>query len=221
MAEGEVGAVFEGLAKDAGEAGESISESMAKVSEKAADIEEASLESLEAADAKAAQAFDAAGRGDAPGSVGTGGGPLETGIPLGFPGPAEYDTFVDTLNRGPADAGYAGTEAAFQGSSVTGVSYARGLPFRPDSDYDIAVGGKSLFDRARAMGIPLRSGGTRTGPLSPRQLRALGLSDMQARLEQLANRDVHFMIFQSIDRATARRPSVPAIPHGGGGHRDP
>jgi hypothetical protein len=216
MADGEIGAVFEGLATDAGEAGENIAESIAEVSEKAADIEAANLDSVEAADRKAAQALDAAGRGDASGSVGPVGDPLETGIPHGFPGPAEYDTFVNTLNRGLADAGYADTEAAFQGSSVTGFSYSEGLPFRPDSDYDIAVGGQRLFDRARAIGIPLRSRGTRTAPLSPREVRELGLEDMHAHLERLAGRDVHFMIFQSIDRAMARGPSVPAIPHGGG-----
>jgi hypothetical protein len=215
MAGGEVGAVVEGLAKDAAEAGDGIAESIAKLSEKTADIEAANLERLEATDAKAAEAVETADASAAVEPVGP--GPLETGIPLGFPGPGEYDTFVNTLNSGLADAGYADTEAAFQGSSVTGFSYAEGLPFRPDSDYDIALGGQRLFDRARGLGIPLRSRGTRTAPLSPWEVRALGLEDMHARLEQLAGRDVHFMIFQGIDRAAARGPSVPAVPHGGGG----
>lgn len=215
MADGEVGAVVEGLAKDAAEAGEGIAGSIANVSEKAADIEEANLESLEAADAEATRAMDTA---DTSGPVEPGGeGPLETGIPLGFPGPSEYDTFVNTLNRGLADAGYADTEAVFQGSSVTGVSYVKGLPFRPGSDYDIAVGGRSLFERAKALGIPLRSDGTRTGPLTPDQIQALGLTGLRAQLREMADRKVEFMIYQDIDTAVARRPSVRAVPQGGGG----
>lgn len=212
MADGEVGAVVEGLAKDAAEAGDGIADSIANVSEKAADIEEANLESLEAADAKAGEALEAADS-TTPGAE----SPLETGIPLGFPGPGEFDTFVDTLNRGLADAGYADTEAAFQGSSVTGVSYVKGLPFRSGSDYDIAVGGKSLFDRAKALGIPLRSGGSRTGPLTPDQIQALGLTGLRAQLREMAGRKVEFMIYQDIDTAVARRASVRAVPQGGGG----
>jgi hypothetical protein len=212
MAEGEVGAVFEGLAKDAAEAGEGLAESIAKVSDKVADIEEANLVSLEAADAKAAQLLDAAGRDDAPGTVAPAGAPLETGIPLGFSGPGEYDTFVNTLNRGLADAGFADTEAAFQGTSVTGVSYAKGLPFRPGSDYDIAVGGPDIFSRAKDLGIPLRAGGTRTGPLTPDQIQALGLTGLREQLRTMANRNVEFMIYPDIDTAVARRPSVRVPP---------
>jgi hypothetical protein len=71
MAEGELGAVFEGLAGDATDAGSNIAESVAKLTEKTADTEEANLEEVLAADARANQAIRDAGQEP----------------PLGAPGP--------------------------------------------------------------------------------------------------------------------------------------
>lgn len=131
--------------------------------------------------------------------------------PKGFAGKDDYNDFVGTLNNGLSDAGYGGTTAAFQGSSVTGRSFVSGRPFGAHSDYDIALGGSDIFARARELGIPLRSGGTRTGPLRPGQLQALGLSDMRAQLQGTAGRPVNFMIYDSIEGATARSPSMLAV----------
>ena len=132
--------------------------------------------------------------------------------PKGFAGKDDYNEFVGALNSGLVVAGYVGTVAAFQGSSVTGVSFIGGRPFGAHSDYDIAIGGADIFARARELGIPLRSGGTRTGPLNPDEIQALGLSDMRAQLQRMAaGRPVNFMIFDSIGGATARSASILAV----------
>jgi hypothetical protein len=132
-------------------------------------------------------------------------------IPLGFGSKNAYMNFTAKLNSGLTEAGYPGTTPAFQGSSVTGIRFRTGEPVGDDpGDYDIALGGSDLFERAQELGIPLRGGGIRTGPLNPGQLRALGLSDLADELTQDAGRDVHFMIYKDIDDATNRSPSIVA-----------
>ncbi len=133
--------------------------------------------------------------------------------PHGFTDEGAAAEFNQTLNSGLGEAGYSGTQAVFQGSSVTGVGFKSGLPFGDHSDYDIALGGEDLFNAAKEAGIGLRSGGTRTGPLNPAQLEQLGLSDMQARLEGMAGREVHFMVYQTIDGAVGRSPSMLVPPN--------
>jgi hypothetical protein len=133
-------------------------------------------------------------------------------LPAGFAGKAEFNAFVGTLHEGLAAAGHGGTRAAFQGSSVTGVGFRSGLPFGSHSDYDIALGGAAIFARARELGIPLRGGRTRTGPLEDAQhLEALGLTGLRTKLTDMAGREVNFMIYSNIDNAIARSPSLPAV----------
>jgi hypothetical protein len=130
-------------------------------------------------------------------------------IPLGFRGTSAYMNFCARLNNGLAEAGYPETTPAFQGSSVTGIRYRTGEPVGDDpGDYDIALGGSDIFERAKELGIPLRSGGTRTGPLTESEIDELGLTDVQADLSEQGGREVHFMIYQDIDAATARSQSI-------------
>src|SRR5262249_27585576 len=114
------------------------------------------------------------------------------------------------LNEGLAKAGYSETQPVFQGSSVTGKSFTTGQPFDIGrvSDFDVALGSPRLLERARAFGIRLRSGGTRTGPLTAAELQKLGLAEVNAELSAQAGREVNFMIFQSAEAATARAPSI-------------
>ena len=63
---------------------------------------------------------------------------------------------------------------------------------------------------AKALGIKLRGGGIRTGPLTSWQLRQLGLQDLANELSAAAGRPVHFMVYQSPEAATARSPSITA-----------
>lgn len=62
MSEGELAAVFKGLAEDAGEAGEEIADSIAKFADDTANIEDANVARTLAADAETARAAAAIGK---------------------------------------------------------------------------------------------------------------------------------------------------------------
>jgi filamentous hemagglutinin len=132
-------------------------------------------------------------------------------IPLGFKSPSEFETFGGQLNTGLKAAGYEDAQAAFQGSSVTGKSFKTGEPFDAGrtSDYDIAVISPKALARAKDAGTPLRSSGTRTGPLGPRDMARLGLRGLAKQLGKTADRPVKFMIFDSLGAAAKKGPTVP------------
>jgi Domain of unknown function (DUF4157) len=133
-----------------------------------------------------------------------------TGVPLGFPSAAALKRFARLLRAGLAKAGFDDVSALFQGSSVTGRSFRTGAPFdvgRP-SDFDIALASPTLLDRAKSLGIRLRSGGARTGPLTAAQIDQLGLRGVHAELSKIAGRPVNFMIFGDAAVAAARSPSL-------------
>jgi hypothetical protein len=136
--------------------------------------------------------------------------PGDGGTPLGFASAEALVQFVSTLRDGLDSAGYPGTRVAFQGSSVTGASFRTGQPFDVGrvSDYDIALGGDGIFQAAKDSGASLRSKGTRTGPIKAGQLADLGLAGLQNELGCMAGRDVNFMIYQSLDDALSRGPSI-------------
>ena len=133
-----------------------------------------------------------------------------SGVPRGFGSASDFGAFGDDLYSGLRGAGYDDVTAIFQGSSVTGQSFRTGAAFDVGrvSDFDIALASPQLLDRASALGIGLRSGGTRTGPLTASQLQRLGLGDLATDLGTSAGRPVHFMIFDSAAGATARSPSI-------------
>ena len=54
----------------------------------------------------------------------------------------------------------------------------------------------------------MRSGGTRTGPLTARDLELLGLGELSNSLTQQAGREVHFMIYNTPAAAIQRAPSI-------------
>lgn len=146
------------------------------------------------------------------------GGPLGAGkgmplpgprsIPLGFANAAEFNAFTQELRSGLSDSGATGITPIFQGSSVTGKSYKTGRPFGSHSDFDVALAGSELLSRAKQAGVELRSGGTRTAPLSEADLGRMGLADLAESLTGMANRDVHFMIYESVEGAISRGPSL-------------
>lgn len=128
-------------------------------------------------------------------------------IPRGFSA-LGYRQFVQELYAGLRAAGYNDSTAIFQGSSVTGQSFKTGEPFRPESGYDIALAGADLIEQAKKAGVGLRSGGTRTGPLRDIDLRKMRLSGLAEALSQKVGRDVHFMIYNSVESTTGRAPSM-------------
>jgi hypothetical protein len=142
--------------------------------------------------------------------VGPVGDAAQTALPKGFASAEEFAQFGGELRSGLGKAGYADAEAIIQGSAVTGKSFKSGIPFDVGrvSDFDVALSGKSLFEAAKDAGIGLRSGKTRTGPLDERALAKLGLVDVASQMSRKAGRPVNFMIYNSVDDAIARAPSV-------------
>ena len=132
-------------------------------------------------------------------------------IPHGFASEAEFNAFGKQLNEGLAKAGYGETKPIFQGSSVTGKKFTTGEAFDVGrvSDFDIALADPKLIAKAKELGIGLRSGGTRTGPLTAAELEKLGLKDLAQQLsKQAGGREVNFMIFDTVETATGRSPSI-------------
>jgi len=102
-----------------------------------------------------------------------------------------------------------GIQPLFQGSSVTGRSYKTGEPFDVGrrSDFDVALAGQELFNKARALGLKAKDG-TRIGPLSDAQLAALGLPDLGNELSRLAGRPVNFVLYDTVESAFKRAASL-------------
>lgn len=78
--------------------------------------------------------------------------------------------------------------------------------------FDVALVSPTLFAKAKDLGIPLRGGQTRTAPLRTGNLRALGIGDIENELlntlYQHEGRPIRFMIFESMERAQNRGPSI-------------
>ena len=148
------------------------------------------------------------------GPAGRAGGPRPPlrEVPLGFADAQEFRAFGEHLSRGLRDAGYHDAIPVFQGSSVTGVKYSTGALFDVGrvSDFDIALASPSLFERAKSLGVQVRGGGSRTAPLSMKQLEELGLLDLRDALKVLAaGRPIGFMVYRDLEQTLARRPSIP------------
>ena len=74
------------------------------------------------------------------------------------------------------------------------------------SDFDIALAGPTLFDKAKALGWRVKDG-TRIGPLGPEdvdRLAALGLQGLRQELSDLAGRPVKFMLYDTVQSAYKR-----------------
>jgi filamentous hemagglutinin len=131
--------------------------------------------------------------------------------PSGFASAEEFGKFGSDIQNGLTRAGYSDVQPILQGSAVTGKSYSTGVAFDVGrvSDFDVALASPSLMQKAQELGIGLRSGGTRTGPLTAENLRQLGLSDMAQQMTKKYGREVNFMIYNSAETAAARAPSIP------------
>jgi RHS repeat-associated protein len=130
-------------------------------------------------------------------------------IPFGFKSAGQFENFGSSLKSGLTKVSDDAV-GIFQGSAVTGKKYTTGAPFDVGrvSDFDIGIASSKLLDKAKELGIQLRSGGSRTGALTPSQIKKLGLADLQKQLSQEAGRPVNFMLFRSVDAAVERAPSI-------------
>jgi hypothetical protein len=130
-------------------------------------------------------------------------------VPYGFRDFQHFREFA-TRFRDRMRELYPDLDMGFQGSSVTGRSAETGMPFDEGrvSDYDIAITGDSVNEAARAGGVPFRGDGVSTGPLAERDLDRLGLDGVVSDASADAGRDVHVMIFRTMDDAVDRKPTI-------------
>jgi filamentous hemagglutinin len=135
-------------------------------------------------------------------------------LPKGFANEEGFKGFVGKLQAGLEKAGHTGVQPLFQGSSATGESFRKKVPFDQGrtSDYDIALASPELFARAIEIGVKTRGKGTRTGPLKPKEMRRLGPNKIQRELSRAAGRPVKFMLYNDAKTAAERTPSIPTSP---------
>jgi hypothetical protein len=131
-------------------------------------------------------------------------------LPRGFASADDFAEFGSSLRSGLKSAGYDDVTAYLQGSAVTRKSFRTGRAFDVGrvSDFDVALESSSLLAKASDLGIALRTSGTRTGPLSARDLQRLGLRGSARSLSAGAGRPVNFMVYGPSGSAAARGPSV-------------
>jgi RHS repeat-associated protein len=147
------------------------------------------------------------------GAIGRGGGAVDgpgDKLPHGFDDAEQFRSFGTVLDQGLKKAGYGDAKAAIQGSAATGVSFRTGERFDVGrlSDFDVAIASPTAMARARELGIAMRSGGTRTGPLIRTQPELLGLREVIDEMSSQVGRPVRFMLYESLDAAIARAPSI-------------
>ena len=155
---------------------------------------------------------------------------LNPTYPRGFGSFSNYASTIDELQIGLNALGYADAQAGLQGSSVTGWSLSKGLPFRPESDLDFAVASKSMYNtsleiaegdriiktrlarNARFGPInldfedlsfdPLKSKSTTLRVIaSDRAALQLGVSDSLRNIQGSTGRSASMMIFESAEEA--------------------
>jgi hypothetical protein len=133
------------------------------------------------------------------------------GYPLGFNSIEEFVDFGHDVQARLHAAGYDDAVVIMSGSSVTGESFTEAILFDTGakrSDFDLAIVSPQAMERAREIGWPLRSGGTRTAPLDVVFLNKgwsdFGLLDFANAFSRRAGRPVNIMFYESIE-ALARR----------------
>lgn len=131
------------------------------------------------------------------------------GVPYGFRDFGQFRAFATRFRDGMREL-YPDLDMGFQGSSVTGRSAETGAPFDEGrvSDYDIAISGDAVNRAAHDNGVRFRGDGVSTGPLSERDLDRLGLDAIVDDASAETGREVHVMIFRTIEDAAGRKPTI-------------
>lgn len=132
-------------------------------------------------------------------------------LPHGFTDTDDFKKFGNDIFEHLEKQGYENVQPIMQGSAVTGKKYnPPHTPFDEGrvSDFDIALASSELLEKAKKSGVSLRSRGSRTAPLNQKDLEKLGLKEMADDLSRKYGREVNFMIFDSIENAVEKAPSV-------------
>jgi hypothetical protein len=134
-------------------------------------------------------------------------------IPLGFGSRTEFNTFARELRAGLEAAGYGDIQSGIRGSSMTGVHFKDQtvLDHRGPRDFDLALIGQRIYEDAKALGIDLRQGKTRTDVLARHHLGRLGLDEVIETLQRSSGRKVSFMAYRD-EPAIAQRGPYRTLP---------
>jgi hypothetical protein len=156
------------------------------------------------------------------------------GVPMGFRSPEEFLQFGDRLYGGLFRAGHYDAHLVMQGSAVTNRSHDSGQPFGRNSDYDVAIASRTLYQGGQNIKIDFRADGS-SGPLTPAQRSALGIEPILADTSRsVGGRTINVRLFETpsgvysrggiyipysiTNAATTSYPGAPArpVPPGGG-----
>jgi len=138
----------------------------------------------------------------------------ERGFPFGFQSAEQFERFRSVAGKELRKAlkkADPQAEAFLQGSSLSGISYKRKLPFDELSDFDVAIASRALMKKAEKLGYEVKLSPRRVGPLDPDQVEALGLGRLLDRLGEVvedeakvaasaggaAPRKIEFMLFDT------------------------
>lgn len=141
---------------------------------------------------------------------------VKTGRPLGLTDDATFAVFKNILREEKAKLP-PDTRFAVRGSAVTGNGFdAKTGTYIKDffdigrqSDHDIAIVSRTLFEKAREIGVKLRQSGTRTEALKGDKLADLGQESFLQRIHLLTGcDDTKLMIYRSIDALNKRGANI-------------
>jgi DNA polymerase/3'-5' exonuclease PolX len=125
---------------------------------------------------------------------------ISKNIPFGFSSFGELRQFGSNIQSGFSKLGHKDTTLYLQGSSVTGKSFLTKESFDVGrkSDFDLAVSGTSLFEKAEKLGLT-KGNRTRSINLGSDEAKLLGINAVLDKASKLKSRDVNIMIFKSVD----------------------
>lgn len=141
---------------------------------------------------------------------------LKTGRLLRLADDATFVAFKNILREEkgklPPDTRFSIRSSAVTGNGFdakTGTYIKNYFDVGRQSDHDIAIVSRTLFEKAREVGVKLRQAGTRTETLKGEKLADLGLESLLQRIHSLTGRDdTELMICRSIDALNKRGANI-------------
>lgn len=133
------------------------------------------------------------------------------GLPFAYK-EKNFRRFVSRTDVEFKAAGYDDVEAFMQGSATSGAKYNNGNPIQLDSragitpsDYDVAIVSPQLLSKADELGLKM------SGEMTPYQIAALGLSDVQEALTKASKggKIVNFKLYRSVDDVYSYGKTIP------------
>ncbi len=141
---------------------------------------------------------------------------MKTGRLLGLTDDATFTEFKNILREEkaklPPNTGFAIRGSAVTGNGFKDTAHGYAKDFFDagrTSDHDIAIVSRSLFEKARNLGVELRQGNTRTDELSEKEVRKLDLLALLQNIHDLTGRKrTKLMIYKSVDTLNKRGTNI-------------